>query len=188
MQLTEVLHKVKRNPIPQECSMYLKESQGLPLLKNFPSHYKDFHKVKMRQRKKNDEFYKTFNEAFNNPNLRQRSITVNGESSFISENNVMEPFYVFPINGYKYLYSLEVTNSKQDYRDAFELIVEIFHDKEIVEDLLKYSYISKNLKEGIEHGSEIIIYNIPYCYAVRASNNYQEILNKLQIKEKEQQL
>lgn len=169
------------HPIIQECSTFIKESQGLPLLKNFPTQYDDFHKVKMRQRKKHDEFYKTFNEAFNNPNLRQRSITVNGESTFIPESKDLEPFYVFPIDNYKFLYSLEVTNSKQDYREAFELVVETFHDKEIVEDLLKYSYTSKNLLEGIEHGSEIIIYNVPYCYAVRVSNNnYNEFLTSLE--------
>lgn len=182
MQLNEIIHnKIKTtHPLNKECSIFLKESQGQPILKNLPSTYEDFHKVKLRQRKKKGEFYKTFNEAFDNiPNLRQRSITVNGESTFVAENKETEPFFIFPIDGYKFMYSLEVMNSKQDYKDAFEKIVEIFEDKEIVEDLLKYTYTSKNLLEGIEHGSEIIIYNIPYCYAIRANIDYMTFLEQI---------
>lgn len=182
MLLDEVFYgKPKEvHPISCECSVFLNESQGLPLLKNFSSKYNDFHKVKLRQRKKQDNFYKTFNEAFVDiPNLRQRSITVNGECSFVAESGKLEPFYVFPVDGYKFMYSLEVTNSKQDYKDAFEKIVETFQDNEIVEDLLKYTYTTKNLLEGIEHGSEIIIYNIPYCYIVRADIEYNELLEHL---------
>lgn len=173
---------IEVHPILLNCMDFLKESEGLPLLKNLPSTYNDFHKVKMRQRKKRDDFTKTFNGAFDEiPNLRQRSITVNGTSSFIAEEGKAEPFYIFPINGYKYLYSLEVTNSKQDYKDAFEKIVEMFNDNEIAEDLLKYTYTSEVLTEGIEHGSEIIMYNIPFCYAIRTSTiNYDELLTSVE--------
>lgn len=182
MLLNEVIHgEIKpTHPIGKECSVFLNESQGQPILKNLPSNYEDFHKVKLRQRKKRDEFYKTFNEVFDDvPNLRQRSITVNGETTFCAENGKMEPFFIFPIDGYKFMYSLEVTNSKQDYKDAFEKIVETFQDTEIVQDLLKYTYTTKNLIEGIERGSEIIIYNIPYCYAVRANVDYTSFLEQL---------
>ena len=182
MLLNEVIHgKIKTtHPIEKECSVFLKEAQGQPVLKNLPSKYENFHKVKLRQRKKKGEFYKTFNEVFDDvPNLRQRSITVNGEATFCTESGEIEPFFIFPIDGYKFMYSLEVTNSKQDYKDAFEKIVETFQDTEIVEDLLKYTYTSKNLIEGIVHGSEIIIYNIPYCYAVRANTDYTTFLEQL---------
>lgn len=181
MLLTEVIYNQNKTtlPIVEECSVFLKQSQGQPVLKNLSSNYDNFHKVKLRQRKKKGDFYKTFNEAFDNiPNLRQRSITVNGELTFVAEKGQTEPFFIFPIDGYKFMYSLEVTNSKQNYKETFKKI-ETFQGTEIVEDLLKYTYISKNLIEGIKHGSEIIIYSIPYCYAIRANTEYNTLLEQL---------
>ena len=141
------------------------------MLKNLSVGYDDFHKVKVRQRKRKDEFTKTFNEAFEDiPNLRQRSVKVNGQISFVAESEEREPFYVFPIDGYRYKYSLEVSNSEEDYQEAFDVIIELFDDTKVMEQLLKYTYTSENLVEGINHGSEIIFYNIPYFYAVRASS------------------
>ena len=172
MQLTEILHGriIEEHPILAECSGFLNESGGLAVLKNLPARYDDFHKVKVRQRKRKDEFTRTFNEAFEDiPNLRQRSVTANGEVSFFAESGEKEPFYIFPIDGYKYKYSLEVTNSEEDYQEAFDVILELFDDKEVFEHLLKYTYTSENLINGIAHGSEIIFYNIPYFYAIRQS-------------------
>lgn len=172
MHLNEVLHGkvIEEHPILTECSSFLNESGGLAVLKNLPCRYDDFHKVKVRQRKRKDDFTKTFNEAFGDiPNLRQRSVTANGEVSFFAESGEKEPFYIFPIDGYRYKYSWEVTNSKEDYQEAFDVILELFDDKEVFEHLLKYTYTSENLTQGIAHGSEIIFYNIPYFYAIRES-------------------
>lgn len=184
MQLSEVLHgkALEVHPIVAECSGFLNESDGLPVLKNLPTAYNDFHKVKVRQRKRKDRFTKTFNEAFEEvPNLRQRSVTVNGSASFFAESEKREPFYVFPIDGYKYKYSLEVTNSKENYQEAMDVILELFGDDEVMELLLKYTYKSERLAEGIAHGSEIIFYNIPYFYAMRASQytRYEELLEDI---------
>lgn len=184
MQLTEVLHgkAIKSHPLLVECTEFLKESEGLPVLKNLSINYDDFHKVKVRQRKRKDEFTKTFNEAFEDiPNLRQRSVKVNGTVSFVAESTEREPFYVFPIDGYRYKYSLEVSNSEEDYQEAFDVILELFDDTKVIEQLLKYTYTSENLVEGINHGSEIIFYNIPYFYAVKASSidEYEKFLEEL---------
>lgn len=164
---------VRQHPIVDECSQFLTESEGYPILKNLSKQYDDLHKVKIRQRKRKDNFTRTFNEAFEEvPNLRQRSLFANGYASFIAEDADTEPFFVFPIDGYKYKYSLEVQNSKEDYRDAFDVVLEQIQDEEVLKDLLKYTYTSTNLVEGIQHGSEIIFYNIPYYYAFRASSVY----------------
>lgn len=185
MLLDDVLHGKNRtiHPVLKECSEFLEKSEGLPILKNFSTELKPFHKLKLRQRNKKDPFTKTFNEAFNEtPNLRQRSITTNGETSFIAEGKNYEPYYVFPINGFKYLYSLEVTNSKEDYQKAFDTILEMVEDEKLVKDILKYTYTSKHLSEGIKHGSEIIIYNIPYCYIQKTSSirNYTDFIKSLE--------
>jgi len=185
MLLEDVLHdrNIQKHPVLKECSEFLSSSEGFPILKNFSSGLDLFHKLKLRQRNKRDNFTKTFNEAFHEtPNLRQRSLTSNGELSFIAENGDFEPYYVFPIDGFKYLYSLEVTNSKEDYQESFDTILEMVEDKRLTKDILKYTYTSEKLAEGIRHGSEIIIYNIPYCYIQKASSirNYEEFIKVLE--------
>lgn len=182
MFLNEVLLNSckKINPIIKECKQFLTLSEGHPLFKNLPKSYNDFYKVKVRKRKTQDKFTKTFNEAFDEiPDLRQRAIFAYAE---VTETEQQEPFYIFPIDGFKFMYSHEVTNSKDDYKQAFELIIEYIGDKTIMEQLLKYTYTDVNLVEGITRGSEIIIYNIPYFYAVRASTvmEYANFLNRLE--------
>lgn len=187
MQLTEVLHgKTKgSHPIMVECSNFLEMSGGLPLLKNLPCHYEDFRKVKLRMRKKKgkDHFAKTFNEAFEDiPHLRQRAMFANGPSSFIAESGEKEPFYIFPIDGFSFMYSLEVTNSNTDYMEAFDTLLSSVSSgvDQLMEQVLKYSYISEDLNRGIEHGSEIILVNMPYCYAIRQSvGEYDDLIHTL---------
>lgn len=178
--------------LTERCSEYIDDSGGKPLLKNLPSEYGDFHKVKVRFRKKlpenSSDFTETFNEAFEQElhNLRQRAVFANGEVSFESaDTDDLEPFYIFPIDGYRFMYSKEVENSSEDYQTVFDAIFEQFgSDKgnEVITDLLKFTYTSAKLEEGIDSGSEIIIYNIPYFYAVRASTveNYNSLLNILE--------
>ena len=174
--------------INQVCSIFVEESKGLPLLKNLSTKYLDIQKVKVRKKNSSNTFVNTFNEAFEEEldNLHQRAVFANGLDSFepadpISEG--LEPFYIFPINGYRFMYSSEVENSNQDYKKVFDSMFEQFGDergKDVVTDLLKFTYCHENLYEGIEKGSEIIIYNIPYFYAIRAtSDNYTELLTTI---------
>lgn len=177
--------------LSERCSQFFEDASGLPLMKNLPSEYGDFHKVKVRKRSKlkNDskEFAETFNEAFETElrNLRERAIFANGATSFEPADTAeLEPFYIFPIDGYKFMYSKEVENSSQDYKTVFDAIFEEFGSEkgnEIIADLLKFSYTSEKLYEGIDQGSEIILYNIPYFYAVRAStvDDYDELLTAI---------
>lgn len=169
------------------CAQFLQESRGQPLFKNLSAEYGDFHKVKVRKRKgESGDFTETFNEAFENqhPGLRQRAIFANGPSSFnpVYDENV-EPFYVLPIDGYKFMYSREVENSGQEYKQVFDTLFEEFGEQkgnEVLTDLLRFTYTSLNLHEGIGSGSELIIYGIPYFYAVRSgSTEYDELLSML---------
>ena len=163
--------------IAERCSQFLDESKGLPLLKNLPSEYGDFHKVKVRkrrQRKQDDkEFAETFNGAFEDElrDLRERAVFANGLISFESADMPeLEPFFIFPIDGYQFMYSREVENSSQEYKMVFDSIFEEFGTEkgnEVITDLLKFNYTDEDLKEGIESGSEIILYNVPYFYAIR---------------------
>ncbi len=188
MYLDEVLHGKTKNihPIVAECSIFLEQSDGLPLLKNLPCHYEDFRKVKlrMRKRKADSDFAKTFNEAFDQiPHLRQRAMFANGANTFVAETGEKEPFYIFPVDGFQFMYSLEVTNSNTDYMKAFDTILEQFRgDSNLMEQVLKYTYTQEQLNEGIRHGSEIILYNMPYCYAIRkrSAELYSTLISTLQ--------
>jgi len=179
--------------LAERCSQFFEEAEGRALLKNLSSNYGDFHKVKVRKRKqrKSDpsgEFSEAFNEAFENEmrNLRERAIFANGELSFEpADHDDLEPFYVFPIDGYQFMYSREVENSSQDYKTVFDAIFEEFgsdRGNSVITDLLKFTYTSEKLHEGIESGSEIILYNIPYFYAIRTStvDNYENLLKEIE--------
>ncbi len=172
-------------PVLKNCQQFLKESARLPLLKNLPIDYKDLHKVKVRQRKKANDLSETFNQAFQGEHSKifQRAVFANGQESLEKPiDETQEPFYVFPIDGYKFMYCKEVKNSNSEYRQVFDALFEQFgNDKDqattVIADLLKFTYTRENLNEGISLGSEIIIYNIPYYFAVRVSQ--QESYNKL---------
>jgi hypothetical protein len=168
--------------IKAECSQFINETGGLPLLKSLPLTYTNFHKVKVRLQKRRDSVTDIFERAFGADfsNLRQRAVFAYPLAPTLIEQN--DTFYVFPVNGYKYLYSKEVTNSSSDYRRVVDTLFEQFDDEtqasEVVADLLKYTYTSTNLREGIEAEAEIILYGIPYYYAVRVSacQDYRSLL------------
>ena len=156
-----------------ECSQFLREAASLPLLKALPTSNVGFRRVKVRQRKGRDNVAEVFDRAFSErcTNLRQRSVFAYPTPPLITENT--ELYYIFPINGYKCLYSKEVTNSGYAYSEVIDTLFEQFSDTdtavEIVTDLLKYTYTTENLHAGMASGSEIILYGIPYYYAVRAA-------------------
>lgn len=180
--------------IIEQCSDFINDSEGAPLLKNLPSNYEDFHKVKVRRRKQHKEdphgFAKIFNEAFEDelPNLRERAVFANGPSTFEeSTDTSQDSFYIFPIDGFEFMYSTEVEKSSINYKVAFDAILEKLgadKGKEIIAELLKFNYNSDKICEGISSGSEIIIYNIPYFYAIRRStvDDYAELINELKEK------
>ncbi len=159
------------NALEIKCKQFLRESASLPLYKLLPKSYNDFHRVKVRQHKHKDNVTEVFDKAFGNQftNLRQRAIFASGCKP--QQTNEHDAFYVFPVDGYKFLYSKEIKNSSHDYRQVVDTLFEQFEDNnkvvEIVTDLLKYTYIRENLVEGIVSESEIILYGIPFYYAVR---------------------
>jgi hypothetical protein len=178
--------------LAERCSQFFEESNGCPLMKNLPGEYGDFHRVKVRKRKHrksdpSETFSEAFNEAFEHEwkDLRERAIFANGELSFEpADGQTLEPFYIFPIDGYRYMYSREVENSSQDYKTVFDALFEQFgpdRGNEVITDLLKFTYISEKLNEGIQSGAEIIIYNIPYFYAIRVAtvDNYTNIIEEI---------
>lgn len=175
-----------KNTLHVECSQFLTESEGNPLFKNLQISYNNFQKVKIRLKKRVDTITEVFNETFKNEthHLSQRAIFSSGVKN-VEETETTEPFFIFPVNGYRFLYSKEVTSSSDQYKHVFESLLSTLHDNqtalELVSDILKFSYESKNLVEGINSEAEIIIYNIPYYYAVRSSlvDSYEDLLTAI---------
>lgn len=172
--------------IAQECQQFLCESKNNPLFKTLPTSYDDFHRVKVRHRKANDFMSEPLNEAFDEQyiNLTQRAVFANGSASFLCPKDGQETFYIFPPDGYSFLYSKEVQQSSIDYKQVFDILYDQFgHEKgnELITDLLKFTYTESDLSIGLQSGAEIIMYNIPYFYAVRYSliDSYSDLLTAI---------
>ena len=157
---TYVAYNQSLKTIKRECSTFLHESQDLPVFRTLPSSYEDIQKVKVRQHHNKSRFVQTFNEAFEDQvqNLRQRAVFAVASPDKYEAKDEKDIFYVFPKNGYKFLYCTEVTHSNNDYQQVFDSLFEQFDDRaeQIIHDLLKFAYVDQNLFEGIKKQAEII--------------------------------
>lgn len=156
--------------IKSECSNYIEEGYKSLLTKYLPKTYSDIQKVKVRIHKEKTILDSVFNVAFEDyqPRLLQRSIITNTKKLTIE--NTLDEFCVFPINGYKFLYNKEIVNSNVNITNTITTLNNTMINTstcELVVDLLKSTYSSNSLYEGIKSHSEIIIYNIPYYYVIR---------------------
>lgn len=171
--------------IIRECSEFLKESNGNPLIRFLPKDGPDQRKIKVRKRKTDSKFENIFNTVFSqHPDLRQRSIFCNGVAGLneTAINSNVEPFYIFPIDGYKYIYSPNVYRSSVQYQETLDRFLEVMGEDAAVEtfkEVLKYDYNSTNLKEGIQEGCEIIVYGVSHFFAIRTSavNSYSTLFS-----------
>lgn len=156
--------------INQECSLFLLESAGKPLVKALPRHADGFRKVKVRKKKVKEVFEEKFNESFFTEfnEIRNRAVFVNGNQTITDDT---ELFYIFPIDGYRFMYSKEVIDSTELYKNTFDKLIQSAGDTgmDIFKEMLQLSYTYDDLPYGIGKGCEIIIYDIPYYYAVRTS-------------------
>jgi len=191
MLINDILYSIDYSqfePIRTGCQQFFDESESAPMVKLLPTGYEDFRKVKIRKKKPDVGFAESFNIAFEDEmrQFRERSLFANGEIFLENTtfNNDVEPFYVFPIDGFDYVYSKEVKNSSDNYstvfKEIFEQMGEHVADK-MFSELIKFSYTSQNLHEGLVSGAEIIIYGIPYYYTIRKSSieNYNELLTSM---------
>lgn len=162
-----------RQVLLRDCSEFIRESGGQPLFKTLPTVNDDFRRVKVRQQKRRNGVSEVFEQAFGSQfnNFRQRSIFTS--STLTESDDPSSMFYVFPIDGYKFMYSKEVTNSNNEYQTVIETLMQGMESAveatQLVTDLVKYTYTATQLQEGIASGAEVILYGIPYYYAVRTT-------------------
>lgn len=160
--------------LTKECSEFLKLSEGKPLLKNLPIHNDGFRKVKVRKKKNlKSDFIELFNEVFeDHEDLYQRAIFATSNLIIPSIIENLEPFYIFPIDGFRFVYAENVANTSSTYQEMFNKLMENLKNEQGIEiflDVLRFNYKKDNLSFGIDSGAEIIIYGIPYYYAIRKS-------------------
>ena len=166
--------------ILKECNQFLDESNQRPLLRALPKAGDGFRKVKVRKKNKyNDPLEQYFDKAFFDKykELRLRSMIVQTVTpTEIPEDKEM--FYVFPINDYKILYNKNVTDYKT-YAQSLRPVLDVQGAESLLTDIFEYTYESQSLVQAIESGAELLIYNIPYYYAIRASlyKDYNDALN-----------
>lgn len=166
--------------IIKDCSQFLKDAGKLPLYKTLPSAGEGFRRVKIRKKSKHDHlFERYFDMAFGNEykDLRLRSMIAQTTEPVV-ESADMEVFYVFPTDGYRILYNTQV----QDYAEYIATLSETIQHTTSVEELLKhlfkYAYQHGTAREAAQSGSDILVYDIPYYYAVRKSliTNYNDFI------------
>lgn len=162
--------------IIRECKEFLKASNGNPLIRFLPQPGTEYRKVKVRKRSRKSSVDDLFNTVFSeHPDLRQRCIFANGEKGEPAvktyANSGTEAFYVFPIDGFRFMYSPRVTHSETEYAKLYEEVATM-HDNptDLLAEMLKFDYTSDDLETAINNGCEIIIYGIPYFYAVKKSS------------------
>ena len=167
------------NNIINDCSEFLVNSKGQPLYKTFDNFIEPYGKIKVRlKRDKEPDINSSFEKSFKHKKLRQRAIFTTSIPSSIDD------FYVFPIDGYKILFSNQIKNSSEDNQKILANLIETMNDidlaKDTFNDLLSFTYKSDNLFDGIDHGAEIIIYNIPYYYIINSNEvKYDELIKRL---------
>lgn len=165
--------------ISSKCSQFLTDSNKLPLIKYLPRLNDGFRKVKLRKKKLNDGFAEIFNSIFPEyKNLLNRSLLVSSQTNHSLDT---EPFYIFPINGYKFIYNPFVENTSIHFSNIFDNLsknLEFDDINQIISEQVKDNYISDNLVNAIHSKCEIIFYKIPYYYAIRKSlvDDYKKVI------------
>lgn len=172
--------------IKNECTEFIQKSNGMPLFKSLHSGRDAFIKVKARHRKVHDEsFENAFNSAFQKQTNKMLSKAI-----FCNTNEIILPnhenYYVFPIDGYRILYSKNDKNTSKTYQAALSEILDMVaeqHAVSLLTTILSDDYTDENLSEALTNKKEILVYNIPYFYAIKCSlfqslDDYKSIIYK----------
>lgn len=157
--------------IIKECSEFLESSNGRPIFRMLPTAGEGFRKIKIRKKTRhNKEFERYFDMAFREQykDLRLRSMIAQTKP-LTSVSSGMEEFYIFPPNGFQVMFNKQV-ESYVEYIDSLQDVIASSNNaEELLRSLFRYTYTNGDIGDAIAHGSDILIYDIPYYYAVRKS-------------------
>lgn len=160
--------------LKQHCQQFLLESEGLPLVKYLPKNKDGFCKVKLRHQNKTAmPFVGALNESLKGvvsvDNIFNRSLRANGYSGQQLQTNDLDLFYVFPIDGYRYVYNPSIQRHERELYESYNVLSQTESGLGIFQDLIKMVYRNDRLNEAISSGAEVLIYGIQAYYALRAT-------------------
>lgn len=170
--------------ISQECSQFLKEAAERPLYKSIktssPPIAPNLYKIKVRHKKPAEPTLTELYSVAFTPKLREKALYAYSDKTVCEDQNSL--CYIFPVNGYHYLYSKEVSKSSDEYKQVIDTLIQSVEPSkayDIVTEMLKFTYNNSALVEGIESDAEIMFYNVPYFYAVEANafTTYSQVLS-----------
>lgn len=139
-------------------------------MKSLPKSKEGFARIKVRHKKTNN-FIMALNEYFNDsdPMLGNRCVYA-GKPWEVCDSS-SELYYIFPPNGFKYIYINNDNFSTRSFSESFNVLYE-FSDqlsKTVLKNALRDSVGCGILSEGLSSNSEVLIYNISYYYAIKCS-------------------
>lgn len=154
--------------IMKECSSYLNQYEGPPFIKWIPNSAADDRtilKIKLRHRKNHSTFDDYFNYALSKKGLRQKALFIKNDP----ENN-SSPYFIIPPNGYQTLYSSMVHDSKELEEKLFKPLLTlncVETIKSLFKEVLELHYTDTDPSQAIVQNREVILYNVPYVYAIK---------------------
>ena len=160
------------NSIKTECSQYLNllPTPDSWLMKPMKSNTGMSSKIKIRHKKVKAEYEAEINNVFSSEHqkLLQRCLIAYTSNKSLNLNDDMTLYYVFPINGFKFMYNPIIDYSLQQYDDLLDKLNDMGSSKrDIFYNTIKLSFKSDSLIEANQNSCEIIFYNIPYYYAIQ---------------------
>lgn len=163
--------------IRTKCSQFLVESGPVPLVRILPIGSPSVTRIKARKKKHPSEVGSLFDQAFEryHPSLTRGSIIAHPMGSEVigSTQPLGELYYIIPEDGYRYIYNPSVSSSSTSYQQIISEVATSLGSYtdavEVLADILRSTYRTSGLSEAIDKGAEVIIYDTPAYYAVRAT-------------------
>ena len=150
-----------------QCEQFLFESRGYPLIVELNRKVKldCFRQIKLRWKK--NKAYQVYQQII--PDLQTSKAFWPIRFAPLSNTT----YYIFPINNFKFAYNPAIEN-------LYDCIVDNADDNELLT-ALKLTYNSTMLSTGLQNQREIVLYNIPYCFAVKTTciPNYSEFYHSI---------
>lgn len=162
--------------ITEHCSDFL-EQCSVPLYVNLRDVYPQVARVKVRKINRSPLLKEAMDSAFPDYyNISQRCVFARTTLQ-TAPNRI--PYYIFPINGYQYLYNKQVAEHNNVISDLLGTLDETLVPQ-VASELMQATYCSDSIEEAAAYQSEVIIYGIPKFYAVRVNNNsYDKLMRDI---------
>ena len=159
--------------IRTKCSSFISESNSLPIFKRLDFTYGTSSKVKVRH-SQTFATNKVLDEAFAS-SIENTIVPITTQAlDYVTASD--EWYYVFPTNGYKFLFSKYIP----DYRYHIATMEARSVDRSLIVDSVRESYThNEQLSEGIGSSIEILLYGLQSFYVVSCAQypSYSSLLS-----------